>query len=120
MGISIVQSNMSPSSNLIEIYRGQSKDIQLNLTQPSTDPYGKPISIPLDLTGCSLYFTMKEHSLDPDPLILKTTADDTQILIGTPATCGNATIFLLYSDTFYLEPSSVSKKYYYDVWVQLP
>lgn len=112
MGLPIPQSTMNRSVNAIDIYRGQNSDIQLNLKTPSTDVDCNPKFIPFDLTGCTLYFTVKLRG-NSRPLISKDSTDSSEISIISPSTCGQAIIYLLPTDTSMLD----IEKYYYDVWV---
>ncbi len=116
MGISIPQSTMSKSANALEVYRGQSRDVELITTAPVVDVDGNPKAVPFDLTGCILYFTVKLTGNSSKTLISKNSTDSSQILIETPAKLGKAIIYLLPADTKYLEPD----KYQFDVWVRQP
>lgn len=116
MGLSLPQSTMSKSPNALEVYRGQSKDIEVVITTPSTDVDNNPITIAYDLTGCTLYFTVKIRSSTTKSLISKVSTDPSQIEIETPVKLGKAIIHLLPADTKYLEPDA----YQFDVWVKTP
>lgn len=114
MGISIVKSNMSQSPNLIEVYRGASKEIELDIKKPGTDVDGNPIDEPFDLTGCTVYFSVRKEVTSPKVLIVKSSVLDTEITLSLPLTDGKATIILDYLDTKLMEPG----KYVFDVWVK--
>lgn len=116
MGISIPQSTMSRSPNALEVYRGQSLDVELIASQPTVDVDNNPTTKPFDLTGCTIYFTVKLNGSNVRALITKTSADSTQIQIETPPTLGKAIIFLAPADTKNLEPDT----YQFDVWVRIP
>ena len=114
MGISLVSSTMSPAPNLVELYKGQDKDIELILTETAFDVDKNPIDVPFDLTGCTLYFQVRSSGESTIIVIGKKSTDITQILIETPPVCGKAIIHISHADTEYLEPG----KYLFDVWVK--
>jgi hypothetical protein len=90
--------------NTIYIPRGSSR----TLPMPITDANGKP----LDLTGATVIFTVKQTVLDTSYMIHKSSVNPLQIAI-TSARGGLVSIFLLYSDTIGKDPG----EYVYDVWV---
>lgn len=116
MGLSIQNSNMSESPNLIEVYKGASKEIELEIKKPDEDVDGNSIESDFDLTGCTLYFSVRKSLNDPRSLIGKTSDDSDQIEILEPLVEGGAIIYLDYTDTNLMEPG----KYFFDVWVKKP
>lgn len=116
MGRSIAQSTMSPNPNVIELYRGQSKTVELDITEFGLDVDKNTTIVPFDLTGCDIFLTVRVNGSAPKILIYKTTADALQIAIVTPFTAGKALIMFTPADTKYLEVD----KYQYDVWVKKP
>jgi hypothetical protein len=92
--------------NSVTVHRGASKT--LNLTVKDAD--GNPV----DLTGATLYFTVKRKETDASCIIQKISSDVAQIEIASPATQGTAQIFLQPSDT-----NKDPGKYRFDVWVVL-
>ncbi len=116
MGINILQSTMSPNANTILVYKGASKDVDLKIVKDIKDPNGNPFEVPFDLTGCSLFFTVRKTLQDPKYIIYKTTNDSSQIAVSNDPTTGDAIVFIGFIDTELLEPGL----YYFDVWVQEP
>ena len=53
-------STLTKNKNAIEIWKGQSKDITLNLTKDVIE-VGIKVQRPIDLTGVTVYFSMKLH-----------------------------------------------------------
>jgi hypothetical protein len=92
--------------NAVSVIRGSSKTLNLTVK----DKHGEPV----DLTGSTLYFTVKRKETDRDCLIQKISTDSAQIEIASPATQGTAQIFLQPSDTT-IDPG----KYRFDIWVVL-
>jgi hypothetical protein len=90
--------------NTITVPRGSSRTIPI----PIIDSSGKP----LNLTSCTVIFTVKSFILDTTYMFQKTSRDVTQIAI-TNARGGLVSVFLLYTDTMNQEPG----EYVYDVWV---
>jgi hypothetical protein len=93
-------------ANAVTVIRGASKTFMLSVVEPN----GKP----KDLSGATIYFTVKEKLADLDPIIQKKSTDSNQILILN-AKAGIAHIHLHPGDTAHLEP----KEYVFDVWVVL-
>ena len=116
MGISIDKSSLTSSPNIIELYKGQSKDIPMLVTKPALDTEGNLIDIPFNLDGCTLFFSVRLDEDSPDILISKVSTDPEQIQILTPFEDGKSVIFISYQDTLYMEPG----RYRFDVWVELP
>jgi hypothetical protein len=98
--------NILLPENAVSIYRGVSKTLKLTVAQ--TDEEGEVV--PVDLTGASIYFTVKRDLKDTIPVIKKSTAQITEVEI-TDAYAGEANIFLNPLDTQNLEPG----QYLFDV-----
>jgi hypothetical protein len=92
--------------NSVGVYRGQSKTFELRVTDE--------VAAVVDLTGATVWFTVKGDLLDRDPTILKVSSDPVQIKISEPKR-GVALIYLQPDDTRNLE----IQEYVFDVWVQL-
>lgn len=107
MAFSNLSSNISKSSNTIEVYRGQSKTFELTIKDST--------NAAVDLTGASIYFTVKKEVTDTVAIISKTTDDPLQAEILAPNTDGKARIYLIPSDTSVLDVGD----YLFDIWVQL-
>jgi len=97
---------LSPANSL-EVYRGETKTLNLTVK----DGAGNLV----DLTGSTLYFTVKKREAERDCVIQKISSDTAQIEIASPATRGTAEIFLYPSDTN-IDPG----KYRFDIWIVLP
>lgn len=95
-------------ADTIEVFIGQSKTWQIALKK---DPGGGP----LDLTGTTLYFTVRRVLSDTTPKISKTSDVITEIEILSPEIDGLAKVLLSPSDTNNLEAGD----YVYDMWVKL-
>lgn len=115
MAISSGSSNITKSSSSIELYQGESKDLELEIVQEVDDVDGNPEEQPVDLTGAKVCFTVRKAVGDPDVRISKDSTNALQIEILSPATNGMAIIHIVNDDTFNLEPG----KYVFDVWVVL-
>ena len=107
----MAQSLLDPQ-NAITVYQGESKTFLLVIEQP--DPNNPGGCIPVNLTGASLYFTVKEK-VGGQPKLQKTTPVAEGIEISD-ARSGIARIFLDPEDTLKL---STKKCYVFDVWVIL-
>jgi hypothetical protein len=94
------------TENSIEMYRGTSKTFILEVTDEAGDV--------VNLTGCTIYFTVKERLEEVNPLIQKKSSDAMEIDIYDP-TGGKAKIYLNPADTqaLALKPRT------FDVWVVL-
>ena len=99
-------SNILRPENLISVIRGTSKTFELEIT----DDDGAVV----DLTGATLYFTVKAKLEDTNPLIQKKSSDALEIDIYDPRG-GKAKIYLNPSDTQTL----ALKPHIFDVWVVL-
>jgi len=75
-----------------------------------TDPTG----VAVDLTGATVYFTVKISISDTNSIVQKKSTNPAEILINAPR-AGQAQIFLGPSDTQNLDIN----EYVYDVWVIL-
>ena len=115
MSISGSSSNISKSSSSIEVYQGESKDLELEIVQEVDQVDGTTSDEPVDLTGGKVCFTVKKDIDDPGAKITKTSDNALEIEILTPAEDGKATIHLVSDDTINCEPG----KYFFDVWVVL-
>ena len=96
---------LSPE-NTVSVIRGASKTLELTVK----DEEGEVA----DLTGATIYFSVKKRALDEFYLIQKSSLDIAEIEIPNP-TDGVAHIFLLPADTRGLDV----RKYTYDIWVIL-
>jgi hypothetical protein len=94
------------ADNAITIYRGSSKTYLLTVTDEDGEIQ--------NLTGASIYFTVKCDVKDSLAKIQKSSAQATEIEIHAP-TEGKAKIYLGPTDTQNMDPG----KYVFDVWVQL-
>jgi hypothetical protein len=92
--------------NSVQIIRGTSKTLQLSVV----DSHHKPVN----LTGATIIFTVKNRVEDRQNVIQKTTQDPTQVQITDPFG-GIAQIFLVPADTQLRDV----KQYVFDVWVIL-
>ncbi len=94
--------NILLPENAVAVYRGMSKTFELTVK----DATGAAI----DLTGSSIYFTVKKSLKDPLPLIQKSAVSALQIELTAPRS-GGASIYLDPSDT----QSMDSGNYVFDV-----
>ena len=115
MSISGSSSNITKSSSSIEVYQGESKDLELEIVQDEEQPSGSTIEVPVDLTGAKVCMTVKKNIGDPTPRFFKSSDNILEVEILTPATDGKATIYIVPEDTLNLDPG----KYFFDVWVVL-
>lgn len=90
--------------NSVTIVRGASKKLALTVQDENDSP--------VDLTGSRLVFTLKTSLASEHPLLVKTSDDDSQILITSP-TAGLAEVYILPADTKGLEPG----QYVFDIWL---
>lgn len=95
------------SSTAIQIYKGQSKNLRLFVLDKKTRQ-------PVDLTGASIYLTVKSKVASADVILRKTSADILEINIDQPL-AGQALIYFTPVDTLNLE----CRGYVFDVWVVL-
>lgn len=92
--------------NAITIIRGSSKTLKLTVT----DENGAMVN----LTGATVYFSVKVAERDPQPLFQKSSLNPAQAEITVPRE-GVALIYLQPSDTQNLDPH----EYVFDAWVIL-
>jgi hypothetical protein len=92
--------------NALQVVRGSSKTIDLTVTNEDGNP--------VDLTGSTVYFTVKRLVTDASPLIQKKSSDALEIDIFDPRG-GVARIYLNPADTQNL----ALNPYVFDVWVVL-
>lgn len=117
MALSPAASNIGKSINVLEIYRGQSMDLELSVVQEGIDEAtGKESSeVPVDLTGATVYMQVKSFPGDQRPLISKSSENALEITLLPPLKNGTALIHIAPGDTKNLGTGS----YYYDVWARL-
>lgn len=91
--------------NAVSVTQGTSKTLVLTVKDKHDDP--------VDLTGATLYFSVKRDERDVgNPLIQKISTDSAQIEVPNP-TDGIAKIYLQPSDTQNFETT----QYKFDVWM---
>lgn len=115
MAISGLSSNITKSSSAIEVYQGESRDVELEVVQDVEQIDGTFLEEPVDLTGAKVCFTVRKEVGNPEVKISKDTDNVLEAEILTPATDGLATIYLVPVDTLYLERGD----YVFDIWVVL-
>jgi len=99
--------------NALSIYKGESKTLILTIEKPDPDNLGS--CIPVDITGATVYFTVKEKPEATEVFIRKTSATVTEVELTDPRG-GIAKIFLAPADTINMDPR---RSYVFDVWVTL-
>lgn len=114
MALPLVSSTMNKSINAIELYRGQSRNVEVDIVETVTE-HGVTFDRAADLTDAVVYFTAKKLAGYPVPLLSKnsTTAG---IQISSPPTLGKAVVKILSDDTKFMPSGS----YVYDIWVVFP
>lgn len=115
MALSSSASNITKSSSAIELYQGESKDLELEIVKEVDDVDGNPEEKPVDLENAKICFTVRKTVEDPIANISKDSTNVLDIEIQSPATDGMVLIFLVSSDTRNMEPG----KYVFDIWVVL-
>lgn len=115
MSISGLSSNITKSSNSIDLYQGETKDLDLLVVREVKDVNNNPVEEPVDLTGATIYFSVRRSASSPDLLIGKDSTNLLAIEIVAPATSGTAIIHLLADDTKNMPPG----EYVFDIWVVL-
>ena len=115
MSISDTSSNITKSSNTIELYQGESMDIDLEVVQEVPDVNGNLEDQPVDLTGSTIYFSVRVKASAPELLIGKNSSNLLEVEIVSPPQNGQAIIHLVSSDTKVTPPAD----YVFDVWVVL-
>lgn len=104
---------MSVEGNKISMYLRDDRTLALTVNDEDRAP--------VDLTGCKLWFTVKQRTSDTDAnalIMKKNTAaggGDTQIKVLTPPEDGKAEVYLVPTDTDLINPGV----YVYDVQVTL-
>lgn len=92
--------------NAVTVIQGTSKTLSLTVKDGNGDV--------VNLTGATVYFTVKKSLQERDPVIQKISTDSLQIEIPNP-TDGTAKIFIIPEDTSVL----ATCRYKYDVLVEL-
>lgn len=115
MSISSTSSNISKSDSTIELYQGETKDLDLEIVQCVEQPDGSELEQPVDLTGAKICFTVRKKLGDPTANISKDSDNALEIELLSPFEDGKAIIHIVSADTEHMEPSS----YVFDVWVVL-
>lgn len=100
-------SSILAPSNSLSVIQGSSKTLELTVTNSDDNT-------PVDLTGATIYFTMKDVITDPQAVLQKISTDTAQIEITTPRD-GKAQIKFLPADTKTKDPGT----YTFDVWAVL-
>lgn len=108
-------SNINKSSNAVEIYRGQSKDLELEMTVDKEQPSGEVEEVPLKLGGVSIFLSVKRDIDHTKPIIYKSTDDALQIEVKGDPDDGIALIHFDPGDT----KDEIPGDLVFDVWVQL-
>ena len=114
MALSLAVSNLNKSPNAIELYKGQSKDLEIAIVSETVES-GVSSTQAQNLTGATVYFTVRSRPGEPSAMITKSSADPSQISIPSPATAGKAILYIEPSDTAHLNAGM----YVFDVWVVL-
>lgn len=99
-------SDILVGENQISVYQGESATITIKITD-SLNKY-------VDLTGATVYFTVKINEKDPAHIVQKISTSGSQILVTKPRE-GTAEIYISSTDTITLN----SGVYVYDLWVML-
>jgi hypothetical protein len=115
MSISSISSNITKSSNSIEVFQGESLDLELEVTTIVTAADQTESEEPVDLTSSTVYFCVRTRPGDPELLIHKDSGSALEIEILTPETDGLASIHLVPDDTRNLPAG----EYVFDIWVVL-
>jgi hypothetical protein len=115
MARSLETSNISKSSNSVDIYRGQSLDLELEMTVDEEQPSGEVEEVPLKLTGVSVFLSVKKDINDTRPIIEKSTASALEIEVKGDPDDGIVLIHFDPTDTKDEEPGEKV----FDVWVIL-
>ena len=115
MGISVGSSNITKSGASIEIWKGQSLRIELEVVKDEEQPDGTIKEVPEDLTGAFAMFTVRKNIGDPQKLILKTSVVIAEVEIVSPETEGMVVVYILPADTANLEEG----EYFFDIWIKL-
>ena len=113
MAFSSLTSNITKSSNSIEMSQGESRDLDLWVVNEVTNIDGVSYDEPVDLTGATVYFSVRRKTESPHVLIRKYSGDVLAIEMIAPSSCGMAVIHLFSDDTKHMRPG----EYVFDVWV---
>jgi hypothetical protein len=92
--------------NAVAIVKGSSRTYEIRVQDEHCEP--------VNLTGCTMYFTVKEHLNDVAPYIQKTSLNALEIEF-VDALGGVARVYVNPSDTFHARV----KPYCFDVWLIL-
>lgn len=115
MSIDLTSSTLSKSPRSLEVWKGQSLDIELEVVKLQTQAGGFDIEIPEDLTGATAKFTVRRAVGDPAVTFQKTTDNVAEIEILAPSIDGMMVVHIVPSDTENLDADT----YMYDMWVEL-
>lgn len=115
MSISGVSSNITKSSNSIDLYQGESKDLDLLIVQEVKNVNGVLVEQPVDLAGSTIYLSVRKKANSPELLISKDSTNILAIEIVAPTASGMAIIHLLPADTKNLAAGD----YVFDIWIVL-
>jgi len=98
--------SFTQAANTLTVIRGTSKTYELCVVDEANEP--------VDLTGATVYFTVKRCTSEETAVLQKTSANIAEIEIVTPKG-GIARIYLTPTDTKSLD----IREYVFDVWVRL-
>ena len=115
MARSVEISNINKNSNAVEIYRGQSLDLELELTTDEKQPDGEIKEVPLKLGNVIITLSVKREIADERAIITKSTADALQIEVIDDPDNGIALIHFDPADTKDEETGDLV----FDVWTEL-
>lgn len=115
MSIAVISSNITKNSNTIDLYQGESRDIELEVVEDIPDVNGVLAEQPVDLTGAAIYLSVRSKPSSPELLLSKNSTNTASIEINTPPTSGLVTIHMVSADTKFMFPGG----YVFDVWVVL-
>ena len=114
MALTGVSTSIAKSPNAVEVWKGQTKDLELTITH-EVEENGEKVERPFPLATVIVYCQVKSKAGDDIALISKSSEDSDQIEILTPDTDGKAMIHIVPDDTRLLQTDT----YVFDVWVQL-
>jgi hypothetical protein len=115
MSISGVTSNITKSSNSVDLYQGETKDLDLLIVKEVKDVNDVTVEEPVDLTGATIYFSVRRKASAPELLIGKDSTNILSIEIVAPPTSGQVIIHMLADDTKHM----AAGEYVFDIWVVL-
>jgi hypothetical protein len=110
----IEASNITKSSNTFELYRGQSKDLELVIKRRVRLPDGAYADRPVDTSTVTVIVTVKATVGDDRALIQKTSAETAEVETLGESEDGVVVVHFLPEDTDAREPG----EYIYDGWVE--